>query len=238
METYLFQGIVYPQRAPITIAFKQGLQHLGSGRLVSADVSILLNQITVWIESEDKWDVFDLRNLVRNLVQNNLGIFGYLTGLAYDLEITRVICRSRSIDQVFGIDIPCISERNSKIDVNERLASILPKIDGMEGVLFNRCFNDLNMAMKSAEDTGFYCYRAIESLRQHCRLKFDFPEEDRSGQWQKLREIANTDEATIRKIKSAADTVRHGGHLHVTSENRADLFNLTWGIVDAYIDNV
>lgn len=238
MQTYLFEGVVLPERAQLSVQFSVQFTHITSGISGKADVSVVLNQVAVWVDTEAEWDIFDLRNTIRNLLQNELAVIGYLEGHVYDLEVTRVLNRTLGIDYVFGIDIPCIAERNKSIDKLERLTLIRQKTTGRDGVLLHRCFNDLAMAMKSPEDTGFYCYRAIESLRQHCILKFSLPPDNKAEQWQKLRETAGCDEATIRDIKSAADPVRHGDISSITSQDREALFMKTWNIVDGYIQNV
>jgi hypothetical protein len=161
-------------------------------------------------------------------------------GFAYDVEVTRVLNRERKIDRIFGIDIPIIAHRNKAIDLIERLNAIRNKTFGSDGVLLHRCFNDLTSAMKNPDDTGFYCYRAIEALRQHCVRKFKLnPDKDnRSEQWKKFREFARCDEQTLRDIKSAADPVRHGDVIPITSAERADLFKKTWDVVDAYLESI
>jgi len=96
-------------------------------------------------------------------------------------------------------------------------------------------FGDLASAMKHADDTGFYCYRAIESLRQHCSAAHGLAASEKAKQWQKFRDVAGCDEQTLRAIKAAADPLRHGGVVGSNSEDRATLFTSTWGIVDAYL---
>lgn len=238
MQTYFFEGIVLPERAQLTLKFSCVLSHITSGCNVKADVSIILNQVVVWVDTDEEWDIFDLRNVVKVFLQNELAILGYLKGYAYDLEIKRVLNRALNIDYVFGIEIPCIEERNKLIDIDEQHKIIGLKLLGREGILLHRCFNDLVMAMKNPDDTGFYCYRAIESLRHHCIIKFDMPIDKKQVQWQKLREIAGCDEKSIRDIQSSADAVRHGDVVPITSQDREALFMKTWDIVDGYIKNI
>jgi len=118
MEPYLFYGIVLPERAPLTLQFTVRFSHLTSGISGQAKVSILLNQVAVWVESEQNWDIWDLRNVVKTVVQNHLAMVGYIKGYAYDLEVTRVLNQSRGIDQVFGIDIPCLAKRGGSRSIS------------------------------------------------------------------------------------------------------------------------
>jgi hypothetical protein len=237
MDPYLFEGLILPERAQLSLQFEVHFTHVTSGVAAKARVSVLLNQVAVWIDSEVKWDIFDLRNVVKSILQNEIAVIGYLKGYAYEVEIRRVLHPGLGIDYVFGIDIPCIVERNKSIDLAARIASIREKTTGAEGILLNRCFNDLVMAMKNPEDKGFYCYRAIESLRQHCIVRFKLNTANKSAQWEKLREIAQCDEDTIRYIKAAADPVRHGDFMSITSGDRKALFLKKWDIVDRYVEN-
>jgi hypothetical protein len=237
MTPYLYEGLILPERAQLSLQFEVHFKHLTSGVSAAARVSVVLNQVAVWIYSDVEWDILDLRNVVKNILQNQVAVIGYLKGYAYEVEIRRVLHPELGIDYVFGIDIPCIAERNESIDLEAKIVSIREKTTGIEGVLLNRCFNDLVMAMKNSDDTGFYCYRAIESLRQHCIIKFQLTPENKSMQWKKLREIAQCDEETIRSIKESADPVRHGDVMSITSEDRKTLFLKTWDIVDRYIEN-
>ncbi len=238
MEPYFFQGVVLPERAQLSFQYTLGFSHITSGGAGVAKVSVVLNQVAVWIESDHEWNIFDLRNVVKNLVQSHLDMVGYLKGYAYDFELTRVLNQSRSVDYVFGIDIPCLAERDKSLDMNEELIKLRNKTIGANGVFLNRCFSDLTSAMKHADDTGFYCYRAIESLRHHCAATHDLSSSEKAVQWEKFREVAACDENTLRAIKQAADPLRHGEATGITSDDRATLFMKTWNVVDGYIKNI
>ena len=150
MEPYLFTGVVLPQRAQLTIQFGLAFEHIGTDRKGVANVSIINNQIAVWVATDHEWDIFDLRNVVRNIVRNDLAIIGFLKGYAYDIELTRVTNQSKRVDYVFGIDIPCITDRGKSIDVNAALRELRDKTIGPNGVFLHRCFRDLVSAMKDA----------------------------------------------------------------------------------------
>jgi hypothetical protein len=237
MEPYFFSGVVIPERAQLSLQATLGFSHGASGVNSTARISIVLNQIAVWIESEYDWDIYDLRNVVKNIIQNHLAMVGYLKGYAYDFEITRVLHQSHNIDYVFGIDIPCLAERSNAVDLQDALPKLREKTFGLNGILLNRCFSDLISAMKHADDTGFYCYRAIESLRHHCAAVHGLSADNKHKQWAKFREVSGIGEETIRAIKAAADPLRHGEAQSVDSETRAALFMDTWGIVDGYLRN-
>lgn len=235
MDPYLFYGVVLPERAQISLQFDLQFTHLVSGVNARARISIILNQVVVWVDTDHNWDIHDLRNVVLNILQSNLAMVGYLRGFAYDCFITRVINRSKQIDYVFGIDIPCLANRTTQEEFSEKLAVVRQKSEGPNGVFMHRCLSDLVSAMRQAEDTGFFCYRAIESLRNHCAATHDLAEADRSVQWLKFREVAGCSEQILREIKTAADPLRHGKVDNIATIDRAKLLTDTWDVVDRYI---
>jgi hypothetical protein len=238
METYIFQGRVLPERAQLSFDREIKFLHYSSHMHNNAKISVILNQVIIWIDSEEEWDIFDLRNIVIYLVQSQLNIIGFLKGYYYEFEVTRVINSNKEIDYVFGIDIPCISERNNDIDFDQELKKLFIKTNGLDGMFISRCLSDLSSAMKNAEDTGFYCYRAIESLRHHCTKAYSLPLNDKSIQWEKFREVSRCDRANIDVIKKAADPLRHGEFGSATAEDRKNLFLKTWNIVESYLANI
>ncbi|MBU9437956.1 hypothetical protein [Burkholderia multivorans] len=236
MEPYFFQGIVLPERAQLSLQFSLKFGHVHSGKQASARVSVVLNQVAVWIDTDDEWNVVDLRNVVNNIVRPHLDMLGFLLGHAYDLSITRVVNRERGVDYVFGIDTPCISPAAEKLDVEAELLKLRDKTIGPNGIYLNRCFGDLVSAMKHADDTAFYCYRAIESLRHHCAVKNGITDDSKSVQWAKFREMASCDESQVMAIKTAADGLRHGNPMDSLSYDRAVILTGTWKIVRQYLD--
>lgn len=234
MEPYLFYGIVRPERAQLSLRIALEFTHVGSGVPDTAEVSIILNQVVVWVRSDFVWDIFDLRNVVKNIVQNELALVGFVRGYAYDFEVTRVVSPSRQIDHVFGIDIPALSKRNSAVDLMTAIGPLRSLAEGPLGVFVHRCLADLASSMKDAENTGFYCYRAVESLRHHCAARHSLQGSDKSTQWRKFRELSGASEETLRDLKSAADPLRHGEGSHVTSQVREELFSKTWDVVEGY----
>jgi hypothetical protein len=239
MNSYFFHGVVRPERAQLTInKFAFEFSHPTTGNSGSAEVNVILNQIAVWIKSADEWDIFDLRNVVKNLVQSDLDRIGYIKGYAYDLEITRVFNETKETDYVFGIDIPCLVERGKSLDLNEELIKLRDIASGTNGMFINRCLSDLVAAMKRADDTAFYCYRAIESLRHHAAEICDLSSATESAQWEKFREIAICDKGILYSIKDAADPLRHGKTTQLTSDDRATLLTETWEVVGRYIQNI
>jgi hypothetical protein len=238
MYRYFLDGIVQPERAQIPdhrISVK--FRHAASSVDAKADVRILLNQVAVWVETDIEWNPLDLRNAIRYLVQLEMDMVGYAVGHAYDVEIRRAICPEIGLDQVFGIDVPCISALHRGVDLNARIAAMRPKLQGESGVFIHRCLRDLITAMKEPDDVAFHCYRAIESLRQHCIVTRSLDPKDKATQWHTLRQIAGCDESATRLLETAARAPRHGEPDVIPETDAVKLLTTTWAIADSYIFN-
>jgi hypothetical protein len=240
MGQYLIQGVVLPERATLTLGegFIVGFDHPVTGYSDTINVRILSNKVTAWLNTENKWEVYDLRNVAKHIVQSYVNVIGYFKGYAYEVDIVRILNIDLKIDMVFGIDIPCLEKRNMDVKTGEMVNIVHSKIRGAEGLYLQRCFNDLISAMKNADDTGFYCYRAIESLRHHCASIHKLSSDTKKVQWQKFREISGSTEQALLTLKDAADPLRHGKPSHITSDDRAKLFISTWDVVDGYLSSL
>lgn len=239
MTQYFFEGVIYPERAHLSIPkYSLSFLHPTSKLTAEVAVSVILNHAAVWVDTQAEWDIYDLRNIILTILQYELSVIGYLKGLAYSVEVRRVINLERNVDYVFGIDMPCIAERNKAINLDSAIPEMRKKLGGALGVYVHRCLTGLNDAMKEPNDTGFFCYRAIESLRHHCAAKFNLDPQDKSEHWKKFREMAKCDEATLRTIKESGDALRHGDVSSVTSADRAKLLKTTWDVVEAYLSAI
>jgi len=240
VDPYLLIGTVRPERAALDVQDTFEFAHFALATRGLARVRIVKNQIAVWVETEHAYAVNDLRNLVQNMVQDLLAAVTYVHGSSYEVEITRVICTERGVDYVFGVDTPCIAARVPPDAQNVRALAIRARTAGAEGIYVSRAMVDLSLALKHANDTGFYCYRAIESLRQHCAAVngLGTDESGRAEAWAKFRATAACGEAAIGFIASAAKVVRHGGLAFLTDADRAALLTKTWDIVDGYLAGI
>jgi hypothetical protein len=238
MYTYLFYGVILPERAQISLNFDLGFSHLTSGEEGRAKISIVLNQLSVTVVTEVTWNIHDLRNVVKSILQNELAMIGYLKGYAYEFEITRVLNPSQDIDYVFGIDIPCIAKPRESTNLEAEREKLKLKTIGRDGVYINRCLSDLVSAMKHADDTGFYCFRAIESLRLHCASIHSIDIDNKKAQWKKFNEVSGLSESETKVVTEAAKPVRHGDVARLSGNEREELLKKTWVIVESYLNNI
>jgi hypothetical protein len=234
---YIIKGIVHPERAQISFGpIEFETLHLSTGLRAGITFNIVLNQVTVLVRSDVEWDIFDLRNIAKQLAADHLAMVGYIKGYAYEIEIRQILNTDKNIDYVYGIDIPCIGERNKEKDISVEIPKLMAHANGVNGIFIRRCLNDLIMAMRHPDDTAFYCFRALESLKHYCRVCFDIDRE--SDQWKKLGELTGTGKDDIEFIREKAFPTRHGDVVGITSDEREKMFLKTWDVVDAFLSSL
>ncbi|NQT71302.1 MAG: hypothetical protein HQ553_00860 [Chloroflexi bacterium] len=236
MKRYYLSGTVHPERAQISIADIEN-ELLGQDDTPYAKLkfNIYNNQITAVIDCHnDNEDIHTIRNRVKAAVQIMTDTVGFIKGHAYDVEITKIFDEQAQFVWVYGVSIPIIEERNKGRQFSEAF-EVYPLCSGMDGLYLRRCLGDINMAIKHADDTAFYCFRAIESLKQYIAFKQNLEGKDRS-KWQALVNAIGGKEEDLDNLKCLAFPARHGIPRSISDTERKELFLTTWDIVERFID--
>ena len=234
MSTYILLGLVLPERAQVSMGpLNYSFIYPFDGTRHEAEVRILLNQITVYVHTDREWLLEDLRNTVVQIVRDLTNILGYIKGYGYDVEIRQVLHREKKINRVFGIDIPCIAERNEKLILKDEFLKILTNTQGDHGRYISRALDDLSQAMKNPADTPFHCFRALETLRQLCGYRYKI--EGDINQWKRLSELTGFLKEDIEKLREFAFEARHGLPMPISDSERKIFFLKTWDIMDSFL---
>jgi hypothetical protein len=118
---------------------------------------------------------------------------------------------------VFGVGIPALEQAASTDGVT--FESIMKVFNDREGGYLQRCLGDLREAIRAPKDTGFFYYRAVESLRQFFASERGMTADKAS--WEMLRSELGIDRADIDAIKLMADHGRHGISVAISDDGRA-----------------
>jgi hypothetical protein len=133
--------------------------------------------------------------------------------------------------QLFGVGIPAIAKSAS--DAGVEFLTIVKLFSDARGQYLQRCLANLREAIRVPIDTGFFCYRGVEALRQFFLRERDARDDDAS--WEALRTELSVDRSDIDFIKRFADSIRHGASGAITDAERAQVFVLTWNIVNSFV---
>ena len=229
---FVFVGRIHPERACLTIDPLGAAISAedGSWRAVLR-YSISFAQVSAIMHVDGQApDLLTLRNHVFEFVQEIVDAYGYLEGRTYDLELTSVLTPEGE-HVVFGVEIPELqAERGLRpANLDGLLRSSLEHQPHLR-----RALADLRQAIKSPVDTGFHCYRAVETLH-HAVASREGLTGSAKARWEVVRGILNVEEALVRKIQLAADEVRHGKPIVISGAERLWLFRATWRFVDRFV---
>ena len=230
---YTFSGIIYPERAEInlpTIPIRMNAVDAGiSGTVIVTSSSSQLSAI--FESSSEVNDVFTLKNYVADVVRVIVDGYGYLSGCGYDVEIVKLVLTGGPEPIMFGVDIPVL--RPSGTDISVPFTQLMRVFADERSLYVQRSLGDFREAIRSPKDTAFFCYRALESLRQYFVVEEHIPSDKTS--WERLRQALAVERATIDYVKTFADPLRHGAGKSISDSERADLFIKTKSIIDRFI---
>lgn len=225
---YILTGTLHPERAtfsgsatPIEISFEG----------VGLKFTILNNQISAHVSLHN---FSDNQNTLKNRVTNFINAFVNLVALniacPYSAEIISITNCETGIQNVYSIYEPIFDNDDFTDDAPLRSVELSTEhiILSVKDVVLQRAMSDFKSALALPNDTSFYCFRAIESLRHHFAG-------DKSSQWEKMRESLKIDKLKISAIQDYADALRHGQSIPQNWEQRkADLIT-THEIIKRYI---
>jgi hypothetical protein len=226
---YIFHGRIYPERTNV---------YLEPGFTVESDntrinVKITASQIVAEAEFGDEIEnIHTMRNTVEESVYNVTDLFSFVEGYSYTVEITSVVTPDGE-SHVFGVTVPALREKSEDMNMSDQVTRILGIQSELDSDYLHRCFKDLRLSMKDPAETGFFCYRSIETVRKYFQNKYEI--DDKKEGWIKMRNELEIERSKIDSIKEYADDRRHGGQVTITGEERADLFSNTWKILDQFL---
>jgi len=229
MLTYVFIGRVMPERTYVTISIPPllGREVIGLGRL-DIMISINLAQVSAVIKTtETVVNVPTLRNFVEQIVRTAVDAYGYIEGRGYDIEITSVITPDGG-QSVFGVEIDELQKSKSERPVSfEGLWSLLGKCGELRQALA-----DLREAIRSPLSTAFFCFRAVECLRQ---FFYKVEDGDETGpSWERLRSALRVDRSWILPMETLARAQRHGDFPTMSGSKQVEIMTHAWKVVDRF----
>lgn len=236
-QVYVLTGRVIPERAVLSVSeipmLVSGGSDVPEGEL---GVEIILNQIFAkYLSQNEVTNIFTLRNIVEDAVRSIVDVAGYIHGYAYDVEIVQLTQPNTAMKQVFGIDVPVLAGVCEQAGIN--IHDVIGLLAQPSSYFVRHALADLRESVKSAKDTAFFCYRAVESLKNAFLVKYQ-ASGDENTKWELFRTQYQIERDDIMSIKAFADPVRHGNYVDakpMSDPERADFFRKTWGIVNKFV---
>jgi len=227
----IFTGRIYPERTSVEVktdgpsdALRLEIALEGGARLPMRIV-IDASQVIVAIAApEPSVDLLTLKNSVQSVVSSLADVVGWQNGCGYLAEVTSYA--SSDAQGVFGVQIPVLAARHSRLDTTTIVALLLA---GRDGFYLRRSLADLRAAILSPDDTPFFCFRAVEALVRQ------FPGTKGNARAAMCATLRVDDSWIVRWLQKPANDIRHGAVVPVTDEQRQRSFLAAHEVIERYM---
>lgn len=239
--TYSFSGKVLPERADVNLPLPIKALSRGKGKFPTGweiSISIFRSQLAVTVTTEKAVDDLQpMREIVEGIARFSVDALGFLLACGYDVEITQAMGSDPRSHIVFGVDVRGVTpkEQYTREEVFSRFKQIVEVPEGKQQAL-RRALVDFREAIRSGEDTPFFCFRAIEDVRQLFVVGED---KDVKKTWSEMAQKLALPQETITfvqdTLRPTAISVRHGDIKDIEHAARVEMLSHTWIIIDHFI---
>jgi hypothetical protein len=232
---FLFTGRVQPERYGWSAPPVDGGLEMG-GHSLSLRLTITRSQAVAELRGSYEGPMADLMIRVQDICQGVVDALGF--GFVAGLELEMLSCVGP--DGHIYVFAPAFDELRKwppeplSADEEQDVSLLSAASGNVFGV--RAALADLRQAVRAPADTLFYCYRAIEAIRQEL-----IPAETadaatvRRQSWQAVRDLAGIDESQLRWLVPEAVARRHGELLDVSADARMRALRLARQVVLAFV---
>lgn len=231
---YVFSGRTKPEGASFRFDVKDPPLRLSVKGIEDTEckLSLLLSgaiYFAVTVETvKEIADIATFRNQITTVCKSIYDAATFLSGAAISVELTSLTEVETSRFWTFRDEVPEISQ-----SAHERPLSTEEFINlALVNVYLRSALSDLSEAVSSPNDTGFYCYRAVETLMQ------DFKEEGETESkhaWPRLRSSLQVTQEWIRPLTENSTSNRHGELRALSGTDRMFLMKRSWTLVYRFV---
>jgi hypothetical protein len=168
-------------------------------------------------------DIGTFRNQIATVCKSIYDAATFLQGEAVGVEITSLIEVDTGRFWTFADSVPELAQSADKRPLPTEAFVKLAILN----VRLRSALGDLKEAITSPNDTGFYCYRAIETLMQDFKRT---GETDSKKAWLRFREALRITQEWIKPLTDSSVSNRHGELKAVSGKERVFLMQLSWEI--------
>lgn len=230
MKTYIFHGRIIPERAHVNLTGLNEMEFIQpeSGLQFKFKVSIVLSEISVWVNSEEEIsDLISLKNFVTDTVSFFVDCIGYDNGCGYAVEIDSCIYSEGNDFTVFGVNIDDLKE-DGKWESTLNVIEAYARATDLQKQQLQRSLSEFRRGIKVSHDTGFHVYRAIESIK----LAFN-------DSWNDMNTALNCDRTYTDSLREThANSQRHGSYTFMTSADRTDMLIRAKTIISRFVSYI
>jgi len=233
-KTYVLTGVVLPERALVSVDPEKPINIYCQSEEFEANISIsiILNKISLVVKIINaNCNIFTFRNAIRESVESIVDTVGFYHNYSFTVEITSLVKTETGETYVFGIFEPIFGNKNPFLqNASDYIGLSIHETAqlAIENNFLNLALKNFREALRIPEDTSFFCYRAIESIRHSYKGS-------ELNQWKEMEKAIQTTEDEVRDLKRRAGSLRHGEQIPQPWEDRQADLSLTWKIIRKFI---
>jgi hypothetical protein len=236
MFNYQFTGYIEPQE--ILEFNKVTLRSCDThslGANIAGDIEILLNEYSVIITFVTNYnfdnDLETLKNSLEYFVNNFLSACNYFYGTCARCRLTQGLYNYKQLYSFLPKNRSLFNKINERPFPPKEVAEI-----SLKDPQISRAITQATEALKYPIDTGFFCYRALEALRQTFIADGVMDNDEiRLKSWKEMGKILKVELSYIELIKNNAGIFRHGKVKNINGADIQEMIDRTWKIIDRFL---
>lgn len=222
---WTFNGRVLPDLPEISLNIPRHRATSLLGFEYELEGHIYRSKILATVRQTNPVDILTMRNAVAMDIQGAVDLAGFLCGAGLEVDLISAKADDGSW-HFFDAFIPFLRNVGEIEIPTAQVAAVAADVPSQIALA------DFRRAMRQPEQTGFYCYRAIEALMQSIRQS---PDQKDGPAWELLREHLQVSRVALDRVKVHADWARHGKPGKVSDAERVKLLGTTQKIIDRYL---
>ncbi len=229
MYNYIFYGTVFPIDSDVNandIRINGKTKFKGTEVFFNAKIEIEHSKIKVICET-DLANFPTIRNSIKGALQGILNQLSFTTNCFMQVLLEKAINEDYK-QEITGVllnsEIIAPEKHENNLTIHEMFKVNTPQI--------STALNNFRLARENPQDTAFFCFRAIEAIKN------DFKGKDEKENWERMRANLNLTKEYINKFKDDhADPQRHGvAILETHGEDRLGQLESAWIIINRYLN--
>lgn len=231
MNKYIFFGQILPKDESIICKdMKVKFQKTYQGKPFTANIAVTIanSEITAICETDFDLDNFStLRNFVKGYLQDIMNHISFNTNYPLYVYLNKAILNNEMILNETNLNTGYFNRVGKELDSKEIYLILTDRHQQISTAL-----NDFRLARENAGNTAFFCFRAIEAVRN------DFKGKNDKEKWESMRKNLNLTKEYINKFKEKhVDPQRHGvGILETPGEDRQAQLESAWTTINRYFN--
>lgn len=235
MHLYVFTGVVTPERAWLELPTPLNLEfsHIETSINGSATIEIYKNQVIYSLKTElPIYDIFTAKNIVSDQIQEILDSICINSTVACIVDVRSLYNSDNGQSTVFGVSEPSIGTANEGHERHDILPTLLAV---SKNRFIRRAIADFRSAIRYPGETGFFTYRAVESLIQDTKLKYELSDRKKPEAIAKMARDIGFDPSDVEFLRLKAADIRHGKPIWISGEDRLRCLSIARAIILKYI---